>query len=865
MMILFHAGTLSPKTKFQPEKLSLQLTERSSTASMTVKDTAPTMAVGDWLKIESGPGSDIVWRVKTVDEQYEKHTRTISLEHMINSLKDKIIFDEIKPEYISGQSGVNPTNADTIRFILEEFQRDWVLGGVAGGNVRQPYTFNGDTLYSALGTVTNSIEDSFWQYDMSRYPFRIDIGHLTGQVGSEMRMDRNIRTIKKTVDRTGMFTKFFPVGKNNLHIVGDSVSMNTDLYGVICKSETDQSKDTEEELNRWAHDRIRRHCEPTVTITISGLDLAKATGESLDTFHIGYLCRVPLPEYNTTILERITKLSYSDVISDPMNVTVTLANNLEDVASIINNLSSTATSSAKAAATKAGEDHAWIEDTEDHVALVAEAIIGPDENGVNWSRVSSVVVDGQGIHQQVVKAQGELVVQKALIDINEQRILQEVTDRTNADGELTGRITVQADRITQEVTQRQNDVEVLSGRIIVEKNRITQEVNDRTSADRTLSGRITVEAGRIEQIVDAVGADGQVTAASIVLAINDAGSSVNISGDHVIIGSGSSAKKVKVYIDGEVDAVNAKFNSITVQEGSARYVSSNKVYAPVSLSVGTGVSGGSGSFYYRGTEYKSTYIVMRNASNVNICEGLFLGTGGTTTPLNLTHYHDITITEGTGTDEGKMFVELGKPRDSAGSANFKIADTNAYRSGVLAARNNVKVQAFTADERQGTLNDHRTFTYKTDAPTPVSGSSQADTWYLAQSANWDAHRQKTVSMRYGSTQGTAYAQLTVDATDVYDADHAMCIRDGNNTRKTEVALNAGGSITLYPAFNMDAGGIQTGVPCTVRATGQPGTSYSLYCSSARQDQSGWHYTFTIGTGWDDPWSEGSSYTFYYDD
>lgn len=576
MMILFNGNSLSPKTKFQPEKLSLQLTERSSTASMTVKDTAPTMAIGDWLKIEDGPGSDIVWRVKTIDEQYEKHTRTISLEHMINSLKDKIIFDEVKSEYISGQAGVNPTNADTIRFILEEFQRDWVLGGVAGGHVRNPYTFNGDTLYSALGTVTNSIEDSFWQYDMSRYPFRIDIGHLTGEVRSEMRMDRNIRTIKKTVDRSGMFTKFFPVGKNNLHIIGDSVSMNTEIYGVICKSETDQSKDTEEELNRWAHDRIRRHCEPTVTITISGLDLAKATGESLDSFHIGYLCRVPLPEYNTTILERITKLSYSDVVSDPMNVTVTLANNLEDVASIINNLSSTASTSSKAAATKAGQDHAWIEDTEDHVALVAEAIIGPDENGVNWSRVSSVVVDGQGIHQQVVKAQGDIIANSAKIDINENRILQEVTDRTNADGELQGRIIVQADRITQEVVQRQGDVEALSGRIIVEKNRITQEVNDRTNkdaelqgkitveanritqevndrrnADTSLSGRITTEAGKITQIVEAVGTNGQVTAASIVLAINEAGDSeARINANKVYIGS----QKSTTVINGKLNA-----------------------------------------------------------------------------------------------------------------------------------------------------------------------------------------------------------------------------------------------------------------------------------------------------------------------
>ena len=516
MMILFNGHSLTPATKFQPESLNLQLTERSSTASMTVSDAAPAMAVGDWLKLEDGPGSDIVWRVKSVDEQFEKKTRTINLEHIINTLRDKVIFGEVKSEYISGQEGVNPTNEDTARFILEQFQRDWVLGSVAGGHVRNAYTFNGDDLFSALETVSNTIEDCFWKMDMSRYPFRIDLYHLTGEVSSEMRMDRNIRSLKKTVDRNGMYTMLFPIGKDDLHIVGDSISMNTDLYGIVCKVETDTNKETEEDLNRWAHDLLRRHCEPTVTITISGLDLSKATGEQLDSFHIGYMCRVPLPEFGTTIKERITKLSYPDVIQDPMNVTVTLANNLEDVASIINSLASSVAGGARSGATSASKDHAWMEDTEDHVALVAEGIIGTDENGEpNWTRLSQIVVDGQGIHQTVEEIKAGDVIRDAKIDINERRILQEVTDRTNADGEL-------------------------SGRIVIEANRITQEVTDRTNADSTLSGRITVEAGRINQIVSAVGADGEVTAASITLAINEGRSGAWIDADNVWIGNDKS-------------------------------------------------------------------------------------------------------------------------------------------------------------------------------------------------------------------------------------------------------------------------------------------------------------------------------------
>ena len=579
MMVLLEEKSLNARDKFQPERLSLQLTERTSTATMTVGPGAPEMTVGDWMKMEDGPAAGIVWRIKSIDDQMDTETRTVSLEHIINTLKDRIIIDEVKPEYISGREGVNPTNGDTARFILENWQSTWVLGGVADGEVRNPYSFNGENLYSALEKVSGAIEDCFWHYDMSKYPFRVDLVYLSRNVVSEMRTDRNIRTLRRTIDRTGMYTRIFPIGKNDLRISGGSISMNTEIYGAIHKTETDQSLETEEALYWWAYNKLRKHCYPVVTITISGLDLAEATGEELDHLRVGYMCRVPLPEYNTTIIERVTKLSYTDVIGEPENVTVTMSNRQEDTAtitSVINSMASSASGAGRAAATKAGEDHAWFEDTEEHVAMVAEAIIGTDEDGVDWSRVSSVVVDGEGIHQRVIKAQDDIIANEGRIEINENRILQEVTDRKNADGELTGRITVQADRITQEVIQRKGDVDALSGRITVQAdritqeviqrkgdvdalsgritvqaNRITQEVRDRSNADTALSGRIVVEAGRISQIVSAVGADGEVSAASIVLAINNAGESeARIDANKVYIGN----QKSTTVINGKLNA-----------------------------------------------------------------------------------------------------------------------------------------------------------------------------------------------------------------------------------------------------------------------------------------------------------------------
>ena len=421
MMILLSGHSLTAAGKFQPERVSVNLSERGSTATVTLPEGAPALSVGDWVQDEKGPAAGIVWRVRTIDTQYDRETRTVQLEHAINTLRDRVMFGEVKSSDISGSSA-DPTAQQAVSYILNR-QSDWTLGTFDYGSVTNPYSFNGDDLFSALETVSASLADCVWEYDFSSYPFTISIRQADSNVRSEMRTDRNIRTLKQTVDRSRMYTRFYPIGKNNLHITGEYVSRNENLYGVISKVEADQSLETEAELTAWANERLSRHAEPAVTVTISGLDLAEATGESLDSFVIGKKCRVPLPEYGTTITERVVKLAYTDTVNEPMSVTVTLANELTDVASILREQSSRSGRSGRAGAKNAEEDHAWFVDTTDHVAMVAEAVAGKDEQGnPNWSRVSEIIVSGDGIYSAVTAAESEIVQAQSQIEQNEREI-----------------------------------------------------------------------------------------------------------------------------------------------------------------------------------------------------------------------------------------------------------------------------------------------------------------------------------------------------------------------------------------------------------------------------------------------------------
>ena len=454
-MILLDGHTLKPKVIFTPESMPLTLTENAvSTASMTLGPDAPEIKINDWLKDTEEPGAGIVWRVKGLDTAYDTQTRTVQLEHVLATLRDELLFGEITTKAISRGSTASAEAA--LRYVLGR-QDIWALGDFEFSK-SMPYSFNNQTIFNALETICSTLDGWRWEYDLSALPFRLHVRKQKSDIGSEMRSDRNLLTLKRTVDRSSMYTRFYPVGARNMHIQGDYVSKNESLYGVVSKTETDQSISKKEMLRAWAEDRLSRHCEPQVTVTISALELSAATGESLDKIRLGYMCRVPLPEYGTTIMERVTRLNWSDKLREPERVTVTLANQLNDVANIIKQLSSSGSRNSGGGAKTQEEDHAWIVDTADHVGLVAEAIIGRDGETVDWSRVSEIIVDGEGIHQRVVKTQGDLTVAESRIDMNEQAITLEVSARQTADDGIKSTITQTASSIRLEISNSKSTI-----------------------------------------------------------------------------------------------------------------------------------------------------------------------------------------------------------------------------------------------------------------------------------------------------------------------------------------------------------------------------------------------------------------------
>ena len=404
-MILLNGHSLEQKRRIVPEKLSLTITERDSTASM-VPDSLSGITVKSWFLDETNPGKGIVWRVKSNGNDFATETPTIELEHVIHILRDRILFGEITPEMMGG-SGGKCTAKQAVQYILSK-SSDWTLGSFGFDGVSNPYKFDGDSLYDALVKVTKSLKDAWWSYDLTAYPFKLNITKRSESVGTEMRCGRNLVSITRTQDTANMYTRFYPIGKDDLHISGNYVERNTGSYGVIEHVEVNSGLETEAELRRWANEKLDVHAQPLDTIEIEGLELADATGESLDRLRIGRVCRVPLPEYGTVIEEKITQIQYQDKLFAPEVVQVTLANAQEDIAQILADAIKEGAgpmgAGGRGGARQEKEDHAWFEDTDEYVAMVAEKT-GVNELGEDETLTGLIRVEAGKI-TQIVSAVG---------------------------------------------------------------------------------------------------------------------------------------------------------------------------------------------------------------------------------------------------------------------------------------------------------------------------------------------------------------------------------------------------------------------------------------------------------------------------
>lgn len=343
MPILLSGHSMTPAGVLRPQSMSLNLrTDGLSSASMVLDEDNPDVTIGSWVQIWAPNGEMCVMYVKNRKKDYITGLITLSLEHTFGLLQAMVVFGEVTAATMSGtQSATTCTVTQAITYLLnQQTESLWTLYSCDFSDA-QGWKFTNSDIYNDLNNLTDAIMDCQWEFDQSVFPWRLSLKAWPTSTTMEMRRNRNLNSLRVTQDRSDMYTRVYPTGKNNLHIdaANSGVSYldrNTATYGVIAQVITDSTIASADLLKAWAQKQLKKNAEPKYTVSITGYDLSEATGEPMDHFIIGRMCRIPLPEYSTTITERLTELSWKDCINQADVVTCTLANELKTITGVLN-------------------------------------------------------------------------------------------------------------------------------------------------------------------------------------------------------------------------------------------------------------------------------------------------------------------------------------------------------------------------------------------------------------------------------------------------------------------------------------------------------------------------------------------------
>ena len=301
-------------TRLHPDKLSIKINQTPlSTATMSLPEGEPTITLRQWAELYGPYGSLGKYRVSSVKADYGEG-QNISLEHGIATLGDCL------------------TAADTtltgtpyaIMGTLLGYQSLWQRGTMPNtGN----YSIKVDrsNVLSAVLDLIKQMGAYMLTYDFATWS--VGIVALEASPSCEARLRRNAESVKITIDDNDMCTRVYAVGLTNGYMDADTVG----TWGISAKSLGTADNAVAADVQAYATQYLAEHKNPHVSLEISAQELANKTGEAIDTFAVGKMCRVALPDWNFTTEHRIVAMNYPDILGDPDNVQLSLSTTARDL------------------------------------------------------------------------------------------------------------------------------------------------------------------------------------------------------------------------------------------------------------------------------------------------------------------------------------------------------------------------------------------------------------------------------------------------------------------------------------------------------------------------------------------------------
>ena len=299
-----------------------------------------------WVELYTIDGSAGFYRVSSSSESYVS-TSDVDLEHSSAILGDAII---------PGEGTYSGTCAEVLAAMLASQttlvngQKPWVLGTCAK-SASIEYAYDCNNILSAMTEVVGDEKDGYaLEFDDTHgFPWKVNVVSVETSASCEGRLSRNLESVSVSMSDDEFCTRIYCKSLPEPHYI-DGPTVGT--WGIITKTITAGEGVTAESLQSYITRYLEDHKNPRNSIEINGVDLATATRESLDSFRIGRLFRLALPDYGVKMEERILVRSISDVYGDPRGVRLTLASNIRDTAEDLVRLDNTVTGGSSQNSTK---------------------------------------------------------------------------------------------------------------------------------------------------------------------------------------------------------------------------------------------------------------------------------------------------------------------------------------------------------------------------------------------------------------------------------------------------------------------------------------------------------------------------------
>lgn len=322
----------------RPIKLSLTLSiVPLSYASMQLPWGESLPARG-YVEIFTPMGSAGFFRVRSPQEAYGDDIVTSELEHAIVEVGDYLVLGSYN-EMMSAKTAMQT--------IFSHYRGSkWQLGNIdALGDGQIALQTDHDRVLGAMIALLEQKPDCMMAFDFSTTPWTVNIVSRGTTVSAEGRLSRNVNSAKVAYDDTELVTRCYyeysVPGSGSTEPSSVWAYVDTDTisrYGLVERTAPINGAYTQTEARTAAVAYAEKHKNPRVSVSISAEELSSITGEDFDAFVIGKLFRLALLDYNITIEQVITGLSWGDVFDAPEDVTVILEDEEDTTVTFLHDL-----------------------------------------------------------------------------------------------------------------------------------------------------------------------------------------------------------------------------------------------------------------------------------------------------------------------------------------------------------------------------------------------------------------------------------------------------------------------------------------------------------------------------------------------